>query len=148
MLWAFTVRSHRPVSLKSVFFLFLFRLSNCLFPFTFTNNFGVFCFFLLHVTLIFYISIFRLQSVYSVCPCQDSNFHAFSKSQKLNSVYSWPVHLVPAHWTHSLLPSASHLTSRSLLLPENGVPVLVRVTFRSSWLRSKSATGRDLKVIY
>ena len=62
-------------------------------------------------------------------------FHALLKSQKLNSVHSVPVHLVPAHWTHSLLPSASHLTSCSLMLPENGVPVLVRVTFRSSLLR-------------
>ena len=45
-------------------------------------------YFLLCVTLIFHTAFFRLQSVYSVCPCQDSNFHALSKSQKLNSVHS------------------------------------------------------------
>jgi len=37
------VRSHRQVSLKSVFFvLFLFRLSKCLFPFMSTNNLFIF----------------------------------------------------------------------------------------------------------
>ena len=144
-----TLRIHPPFSLKSVFYvLVLFLLSNCIFPFQFTNNSRLLYFFLLHVTLIFHTAIFRLQSVHYISLCHDSNFHALSKSHKLNPVHS--VARTPCACTLNspATLSASHLTSRSLLLPENGVPVLVRVTFRSSLLRLRSATGGDLKVIH